>query len=130
MTYKRNTSGLKPFKKGQSGNPLGAAMHDPQVRALKALTKEEMIEVGSLVVKGSVEQLKEIAKDPNASALKCMIAAVAVRTISKGDPQALEVLLNRLIGKVKEEIKHTGIPEGHSTNLVILPDNGFGAKKD
>lgn len=109
------------FKKGVSGNPLGGKIHDPEIRKLRNLTKEEMIEVGSLVLKGSVEELKAIGKDPKASALKCMMAAVAVRTIQKGDPYALDVLLNRLIGKVKEEVKHTGLSPTTQSVVVTLP---------
>jgi hypothetical protein len=107
----------KQFKKGKSGNPLGAKLHDPEMRMLKNLTKDEMVEIGSLVLKGSVNQLRAIAKDPNCTALKCMIAAVAVRTISKGDPAALDVLLNRLIGKVKDEVNFTGSTTSVTTIL-------------
>ncbi len=99
------------WKKGQSGNPKGGLAHDPALKKLKRLTKDEMIEIGSMVVKGSVASLRAIAKDPNESALKCMMAAVAVRTIVKGDPKALDALLNRLIGKVKDEV-HVSNPDG------------------
>ena len=104
------------FKKGQTGNAQGGKLHDPVIKKLKNLTEHEMIEIGSLVLKGSVDELRAIAKDGKASALKCMMAAVAVRTISKGDPAALEVLLNRLIGKVKERLD------------VTMPSNGREAK--
>ncbi len=93
------------FKKGQSGNPDGARKHDPIMKQLKNLTEEEMMEIGSLVVKGSINELKAISKDPNASALKCMIASVAIKTVAKGDAHALEILLCRLIGKVKDKVE-------------------------
>ena len=101
----RNLSNLKPFKKGQSGNPLGRSLENPEMKKLKNLTEAEMVEVGSLVVKGTIKQLRAIKDDPNASALKCMMAAVAIKTISTGNPQALDILLNRLVGKAKERVE-------------------------
>lgn len=94
------------------------------MKKIRNLTEQEMIEIGSLVLKGSVDELRVIAKDGTASALKCMMAAVAVRTISKGDPHALEVLLNRLIGKVKERLD-VNMPQVDSVQVrIMLPDNG------
>ena len=109
------------FKKGQTGNPDGARLHDPLVKAFKNLTKDEMMEIGTLVLKGSIDELKQVSKNPKTTVLKAMLAAVAVRTISKGDPGALEVLLNRLIGKVRDDIHHTGLPAAAQPTVIILP---------
>jgi len=70
-----------------------------------------MIEIGSMVLKGSIEDLKAVLKDPKASGLKCMIAGVAVRVIMKGDAHGMDLLLNRLIGRSKQKIEISG-PEG------------------
>lgn len=96
------------FKKGQSGNPQGGRAHNAEEKALKKLTKEELIEIGNIIVKGDMDQLKAIAKDPKASVIQVMIASVAAKTIAKGDMHALDILLNRLVGKVKDEIDLTG----------------------
>lgn len=110
------------WRPGQSGNPKGGNAHDPRLKMLKKLTKEELIEVGNLVVKGSVSELKEMAKNPNASVIQTMVASVAVKVITKGDMHSLDILLNRLIGKVKEEIEHTGLAQPQV--IITLPDNG------
>lgn len=102
------------WKKGQSGNPSGRRPDPPELRAIKNLTEEELVEIGSLVVKGNIDDLKRIKDDPNTTVLKAMIAAVAIKTIAKGDGQALEVLLNRLIGKVKDKVEVT------STNQTAI----------
>jgi len=94
------------FKKGEpSANPLGAKLHNPEIRAIKNLTESEMVEIGSLILKGSLDELKAIKDAPGTTALKAMMASVAIKTIAKGDHQALDALLNRLIGKVKDEVK-------------------------
>lgn len=111
------------FKKGQSGNPSGGRAHDPALRMIRHLTKAELVEIGNLVIKNNMEELKKIGKDPNASVIKTMLAAVAVKIITKGDMHALDVLLNRLVGKVKDEVEHTGTL--HAPQVVVtLPSNG------
>ncbi len=94
----------RPFKKGVSGNPLGRAIEDPAMRMVRHLTKQELVEIGNLVIKNNMKQLQAIAKDPNASVIKTMIASVAVKIVTRGDMQALDVLLNRLIGKVRDDV--------------------------
>jgi len=95
------------FKKGKSGNPLGGKLHNPEIRKLKTLTEQELVEVGSLVVKGSIKELQALSKDPDCTALTAMMAAVAARAINRGDHAALDVLLNRIVGKVKDRVEQS-----------------------
>ncbi len=98
------------FKKGVSGNPEGGRKHDPELRKLRNLTKEEMVEIGSLIVKGDIAELerlknaiKKVAKGelaPKVPVLQAMMASVALKTIATGDANALDILLNRLVGRV------------------------------
>lgn len=96
------------FKKGQSGNPQGARLHNPEIRLIKRMTLDQVVEIGSLVLDGNVAELKRIARDEKESVLKVMLAAVAARTITKGDPEALDALLDRLIGKVPNPVQLSG----------------------
>lgn len=116
---------LKPhhFKKGQSGNPAGAAAHNPEIKKLKALTESELVEVGTLVVKGDVDNLRAIVKDPKSTAISAMMASVAIRAIAKGDSKALETLLCRLIGKVPDKVHVSGANGGPQV-IVTMPSNG------
>lgn len=95
------------FKKGKSGNPLGGKLHKPELRAIKRLTEDELVEIGSMIVKGSIEELQRVGKDKNCSAIKAMMAAVAVKAINKGDHMALDALLNRIVGKVKDRVEQS-----------------------
>ncbi len=119
---------LKPYqwKKGQSGNPAGKKPDPPELKRLKNLTKAELVDVGNLIIKGDVGTLQRLAKDPQATVLQRMLAAVAAKIINKGDMQSLDVLLNRMVGKVKDEVALTSnLPQV----VVNLPSNGREVKE-
>lgn len=101
----------RPFPKGVSGNPEGSRLHNPLTRAIKRLTAAEVAAIGALVLSKNVTGLRAVLEsaksDPDSknSVLKTWIAAVAIKGIAKGDPHALDILLNRLIGKTADHIK-------------------------
>lgn len=108
------------FKPGQSGNPAGQQKHNPEIKALRRMTHAEIAEVGSLIVAGDVPTLKHIVKSSigkdseskEHSVLKVWFASCALKAISKGDSNSLNVLLDRIVGKVKTEIEMTGAGGG------------------
>lgn len=115
------------WKKGQSGNPSGGRAHDPALKAVRNLTKNELVTIGNLIIKNDFNTLLELSKRDDATTLQRMIAAVAVRIVNNGDMAAFDVLLNRLVGKVKDEILHQG--EINAPQIIVtLPDNGRSAK--
>lgn len=118
------------WKKGQSGNPEGRPPDPPELKRLKNLTKRELVDLGNLVVKGDVDTLRKLASNGKSTALVAMVAAVCERVIREGDMQKLDILLNRLIGRVKEEVQHSGEIGGNGSAQVIvtLPSNGKEAK--
>lgn len=114
---KKQLANLRPIKKGQVLNPLGAGAHDPELRALKRLTAHEVAEIGSMIVQRNLPALQQIIKeskdlDSKHSALKVWMATIAIKGISKGDSHALDTLLNRITGRVKEKIELTGADGG------------------
>lgn len=123
------------FKKGVSGNPLGGKLHNKELKAVRFMTKEEMAEVGKLILDKDFQQLREMAdalktndgKKKDISVLKAMVASVAMKIISKGDMHALDILLNRLIGKVKDEVDISG---KDGSPLAIVVKNYVEKKQD
>lgn len=101
----------------------GRGHYPVEVNLLKNLTTKELIDVGNQIVKGSVEDILKYQNNPNASALQVMLAAVVARVIRKGDMQVLDILLNRLIGKVKDEIKLSGEIINPPQIVIMLPPN-------
>jgi hypothetical protein len=97
------------FKKGQSGNPSGRPKLDEGTKRIRALTNDELKEMGEYILMGSRARLREVMDDPNSPPLKCWIAAATLKGIQSGDMGSLNELLNRLIGKVTDKIEHTGV---------------------
>jgi hypothetical protein len=81
-----NEKNLKPFKKGESGNPNGRPKKIPNLDELLADVLGE-------------------EKDGIAAAKAILMALRAKAT--KGDVRAAEVLLDRAYGKAKQSVDHT-----------------------
>lgn len=94
------------------------------LRRLKELTKDELYEVGSLIVKSPHTALAIIEKSKDATTLHKMIAAIARSVIDDGNVHAFNVLMDRLVGKVKEQVEHSGSIEGMPQVIITLPSNG------
>ncbi len=117
----------KRFKKGQSGNPEGGRKHNKDLKKIRHLTNEEFKEVASVILNRdcSLEDLKEmVVTQDKVSPLTRWIASVVGNGIKKGDAAALNVLLDRICGKVKEHVHHTGSPMVQQGTVVVLPSNG------
>jgi hypothetical protein len=97
----------KRFKPGQSGNPLGAALHDPIKKRIKKLTTRELDKVLNLLFLGNLQGLKRIAKNPESQVIEVWLCYVAMHAIKKGDIGPLCALLDRLLGRPKERIEVT-----------------------
>lgn len=117
------------FKKGQSGNPLGARLHNPEIKRVKALTEKELIDVASFILSSSVGQIKSKMKDPKTSVLQGMVLGVALKAMTKGDAGSFNALMDRLLGKVKEHYAFSGSVGGTSRVILTMPANGSEAPK-
>ncbi|MFI5342822.1 MAG: DUF5681 domain-containing protein [Chlamydiales bacterium] len=121
------TDHLTSWKPGQTGNPKGSSKAVREEGLIRRLTTDELKDIYALITNRSVDELKAMLADGKTTVLKAMVAGVAVRAMTKGDGGALETLLARMIGKVKENIHHTG--DAPAAQVVfMLPDNGKSAK--
>ena len=112
------------FQPGKSGNPAGRPPMGTDELIIKGLSREALVKMADLVLTGNLADIQRIPKQKDAPVLLMMLASVCVRIIEKGDMSAFQELLNRLIGKVKEEVKHTGTINTNAKVVVSLPDNG------
>lgn len=91
----RNPSPSTRIKKGQVLNPTG--------KPKGLLTGDKVKKAISDLYKADKEKLEKVLKSRTSTALDMHIAAIIVKGIQKGDAHSLEMLLQRAIGKIREE---------------------------
>lgn len=92
------------FKPGEpSPNPYGRPK-EILPNALKNLTKQSLRRIIKCLVKGNTEHLKEIAEDPTSSVLEVAICNCIAVALKKGDYGTIEHILQRVLGKIPDEI--------------------------
>jgi hypothetical protein len=108
------------FKKGETGNKIGANAHSPEIKAIKKMTMKEIEEIGTMLLNENVEQLKIIMMDKDSPAIRTMIAAVVLKAISRGDAKAMNTILDRIVGKIKQHVEISDNRSLHSQVVDIL----------
>jgi hypothetical protein len=120
----------KRFKKGNKANPLGAGAHNKELKSIRRLSQEDIAEIGNLILEGNLDKLKEVRSNPASTVLKVWICSVAINAINKGDPSALNVLLDRIVGKVKDNISLSGNINQNIAHVDISQLKGLRDKFD
>lgn len=91
---------LKPIRKGEIRNPKGINA-DPEMKAIKKLTAFELKELGSVMIRKDLKELKRLGKGPTGvSWLIASTAAIAVKAQETGDDKKWNAILDRIVGKV------------------------------
>lgn len=98
------------WKPGQSGNPEGRTKLPEDIRAAKKLNKIELERLLNLYLTLSDEEIKTRLLDNKTPQLEKMIASIVCKAIDSGDQQRLTFILDRLVGKVKDEVDVNLIP--------------------
>lgn len=114
----------KRFKPGQSGNPRGMIPTSPEVKYVRKITSQALEEIGDLILSSDKDKLRSISEDETESVIRRIYAKAATNAMTKGDLVNLEMILNRVIGKVREKVDVSS-SEGFK---VIFED--YRSKKD
>lgn len=92
------------FQPGNPGGPGRPKGKDPHLSDFsRNLTKSTIIAMLSEMLDASEVELEIVLEDKRVPAIKKAIASVIAHCIKNGDYMRLEMLLNRTIGKVKDE---------------------------
>lgn len=106
------------FKKGVSGNPKGRLPLTKEQRAMRELTLDSLRNVIKASLTGNVDDLKEIATNPETSALEVGFATAVLKAIKSGDPAVLERFAERIVGKIPDDIRITATADIKLTALA------------
>jgi hypothetical protein len=121
MAGKGNIKNLKPWKKGQSGNPGGRAkltseiLQELAAKGYQPVTPQQIMDAYTTLVACSVAHLTEMAK---AEDMPMYVRIISKALLSGNGTDQLEKMLDRAHGKAKQstDITSSGQP------LYQLPD--------
>lgn len=98
---------LKPFKKGQSGNPKGRPKKYVLSLKQEGYKMTEINDTIQAMVGMNVDELKKVYENDKATILEKTVAAALRKGLQKGDLANIETLMNRIYGKPKEKVDIT-----------------------
>lgn len=106
MGERPQNKNLKPFKKGQIGNPKGRpkGSHNIIRQALRELTVDTYREVIETVLKGNTAALQEIINNPDTPVIQVGVAKAFLKAMKAGDYAVIERIAERIVGKIPDEI--------------------------
>ena len=99
----------RPIKKGQVLNPYGRPKLTPDQNRMRFLTKADIAEAITKIWAMPFEELRTLAtKQEGVPSGQLIIARIIFAAAQKSDTGRMDAILNRAIGKPKEEIVLTG----------------------
>jgi hypothetical protein len=122
---KGKKTGGRDFYKGHKLTPPGPGRPavSPQIKAIKQLNATKLAEMLNEFINMDKEALIAKSKDPSTTVFELIICSILKNAYDKGDQQRINFILDRLVGKVKDQVEHTG--DGFK---IILED--YLSKKD
>ena len=99
-----NLQNLKPWKKGQSGNPKGAERKIVNKLEFDGYTKSQILDTIQKMMAMTIAELKEVYDNPAATILEKSIANAFVISLKKGSLDIIETLLSRWLGKARDQV--------------------------
>jgi hypothetical protein len=104
---KGKKTGGRDFKPGQSGNPKGGPGLPKDLREARKLGQLELERAVNRLIYLSRSELRAVIENPDTPMFDITIASIIAQAAQKGDQQRLEFVLNRIIGRVKDQIEIT-----------------------
>lgn len=106
------------YKKGVSGNPNGRPKMDEDTKQLLNLTKSTYREIALKYLNMSKKETLELKENDEMSMLEWAFVKCILVIHKKGDYATLDKMMDRVIGKVKDEVDLTVNPHDELMALI------------
>lgn len=93
------------FKPGQSGNPGGKVKLPEDIKEARKLNQVELERIINKYLAMDRGAVKAAISSESTPMMELMVASIVAQAAQKGDHQRLDFVLNRLVGKVKDQIE-------------------------
>lgn len=119
------------FKKGWKGGPGRPGM-PAEVKALRQLSREDLVDIAMMVFQGDVVALSELVKratheDPTQrpTPIQVLTAKCLIEAIKKGDATVLNSLLDRFFGRAPiaiqvQKVEEPGAASGTKSKEIVF----------
>lgn len=94
--------------------------HYDDWKTVRTLSRDQVASMATVLLDRNVENLDVVIQSAESTVLQVWIAKVAKKAIESGDPYALNVLLDRIIGKVKDDSKDLEAPHPLQAHLEVM----------
>ena len=98
---------LKPFKPGQTGNPGGRPKTPADLLKARSMNRVECQRILNKLIYMDDDEFNDFMSHPSTSKFDRVIGRLIMEAEKYGDPGRINFLLDRLIGKVKDDIEVT-----------------------
>lgn len=99
------------FKKGQVANPKGRPKLLPENHGVKKLSTEDLRRMITRFFNMTFEEMSRKVDDPAATTLELCIASCLNKAIETGDFTKIGVMIERVIGRVKDTVEVDPVQE-------------------
>ena len=113
----RNTSGLIPFEKGQSGNPNGRPKKLVTLAKDAGYNIQDINDTLKTLLACNIADLKTLGSSEEATVLETIVCKALLKSRRDGDLRTLESILSRVFGHPKQSFEAT------ITEQPIFPDD-------
>lgn len=102
-----NKKGGRFGKGNPNGNPFGRPTISPEIIEIRKLNQKETVKLFNKVIWMTREELAERWADRDCPVIEGMLIKLCTEVLRTGDAQKLNLIIDRLIGKVKETVEIT-----------------------
>ena len=93
-----------PFVKGNQFGRESSRAISPELKVLLKVSKETLIPSLIKISSLSVPELKLLVRDESAPSIDIYIASCLIKGMTKGDPYFLNIILDRVLGRPKQDL--------------------------